>query len=458
MPITLEEAREEGKQIALTERWTPLKPHAKQSEFFWSDVKFRWCPAGRRSGKSEIEKRKKACNLLRTFNGAPARMLIGAPTYSRVKDIFFNDMRDLIPKHWIKRIKESTQELEFKTHWNATIRLVGMNKPQVVEGVPWNDATFDELANYPPRIFEKHILQAFGTEGVEQTASMIGTPDDEGGNQVEYEKYFEIASRYPEQPTHKAFWWPSTDIVSKETIDTWQATMDQSTFKQEVLGHFIHGGGKAFSAFSNDIHVNANMAEYSSFLPICVSHDFGVRPSACVIGQHYKNQIWILDEVVLHDGDTDTAAMAVIDRCNERGYSLRQGLFVYGDAAGRSPHSNTGESDYLRLREYYKPFNPQFRNLMYNPLIKDSINAIRLKLSDTRGMATMFIHPRCETLKLQLKTAPWPDKLEDHHTLAALRYFVFSLFGYNARQGGVTGFGRADLVTENQRLSAKYTR
>lgn len=458
MSVTLEQAQAEAREVALTERWTPLKPHRMQSLLMYHPARFKWCPAGRRSGKTETGKRDAVSSLIVDDGTGPAQILIGAPTYTRVKDIYFEDLRALIPKHWVKRIKESTNELEFRTHWGATIRLVGMNKPQVVEGVPWRKAKFDELADYPAGCFERHILPALSTEGKEGSAWMYGVPDEYGPNQREYEKYWEIGLRWPQRPEHCSFWWASTDILSPERIAELAATMDPLTYRQEILGQFVRSGNRAFPSFSPDLHVDDFYAEYSPFLPIDYSLDFGVRPACSLIAQHYKGQVWVLDEIALPDGSTDVAALAFTERCGERGYDLSNGFSIYGDAAGRTPGQNIGVSDYEILRNYFRGngWNPTFRNLIANPQIKDTVNAVRSKLADYRGVVTLYIHSRCEGLIDELKSAPWPDKLDKFHRLAALRYLLYALYGAGARSG-VTGVGRAEL-TENQRISAKYTR
>jgi len=458
MAITLEQAQAEyANEVVLTERWTPLRPHRMQSLYAYHPARFKWCPAGRRSGKTEIGKRKKVAELLLDDGtGRPPMLIIGAPTYTRVKDIYYDDMLGLIPKHWIKRTKESTSELEFQTYWNARLRLVGMNRPQVVEGVPWQRGLFDEMADYPTNCFERHILPAFNTEGMEGAADFIGVPDEAGSNQAEYEKYWERGLQWPLYRDHCSFWWPSSDILSPDKIAALAATMDPLTFRQEILGQFVRSGNRAFPSFSSALHVDDFYSEYSAFLPLDFTLDFGVRPACSLICQHYGNQIWIMDEIALPDGSTDVAAMAFKERCEQRGYDLYNGVNIYGDAAGRTPGQNTGESDYLILRDYFRgnKIGVTFRNLIANPERKDTVNAIRTALGDYRGVISLYIHSRCEGLIEELKQAPWPDKLDTFHRLAALRYYVYALRGVG--RSGVD-LGRADL-TENQRLSAKYTR
>jgi hypothetical protein len=467
MPTTFEQARAEFRhEVALTERWTgrhAMKPHRMQSALMYHPARFKWCPSGRRSGKTETAKRHTVLQLLIDDGNGPAKLLIGAPTYTRVKDIYFEDLRDLIPPHWLKRVKESTSELEFRTHWGASIRLVGMNKPQVVEGVAWRHCKFDELADYPPRVFEKHIYNALSTEGRKGAAWMIGVPDEEGPNQKEYEKYWEIGLQWPNNAKtleHCSFWWPSTDILSATTIQEMAETMDPYTFRQEVFGQFVRSGNRAFPSFVEDLHIDDYYCEYSAFLPLDWTLDFGVRPSCSLICQHYGNQVWIMDEIALPDGSTDVASREFIDRCQQRGYDFYNGVKVYGDAAGRAPGQNVGVSDYQIIRDVLRTgrgINIEFKNALHNPDRKDTVNAIRVKLCDYRGRVTFWIHSRCRGLIEEMKAAPWPDDLTTYHRLAALRYYIYELYGAGRESAGVTGVGKSTL-TENQRISARYTR
>ena len=50
--------------MQLSERWTTLKPHAVQRECYQSSCRFVVNPAGRRSGKTELAKRKQVVRAL----------------------------------------------------------------------------------------------------------------------------------------------------------------------------------------------------------------------------------------------------------------------------------------------------------------------------------------------------------------------------------------------------------
>jgi hypothetical protein len=371
--------------------------------------------------------------------------------------LYFDDLLALIPKHWLKKVKESLSQMEFVTHWGSSIRLLGLDRPTVVEGVPWHKFYSDETPDTPPNWIKRHLRPALATAGIEGGAWFYGVPDEAGPNQAEYEELWEQGLRWPET-NHCSFWWPASDILSPEEFEAVSADMDELTFRQEMLGQFVRSGNKAVPQFDPKIHVDAHYAEYCPYLSICHSFDFGVRPSVSLVGQRYRNQIWIVDEISLDDGSTDVACREFIARAGANGWALQNGVEVYGDAAGRTPGQGSGKSDYIIIREEYSGRFPLvFRNLVANPGIKDTVNAIRRKMLDRYGRVNVFIHPRCKRLIDDLKKAPWPSNLSEFHALAAFRYLIYALSDIGSMNAGVTAYGKAE-ITENQRISARYTR
>ena len=67
--ITIQKAAENS---ILNHRWNPLNYHAVQQAFWICPARYQICPAGRRSGKTEIGKRKlvkAACGFHKHHNG-----------------------------------------------------------------------------------------------------------------------------------------------------------------------------------------------------------------------------------------------------------------------------------------------------------------------------------------------------------------------------------------------------
>ena len=77
----------------LTPRWTPLRYHPMQQSYWSSGHRFNTVPAGRRSGKTELAKRKLVKSALAGTPFDPPRFFAGAPTREQAKRIFWDDLK-----------------------------------------------------------------------------------------------------------------------------------------------------------------------------------------------------------------------------------------------------------------------------------------------------------------------------------------------------------------------------
>lgn len=409
-----------------------------QQLFFWHPAPIKVCPAGRRSGKTELGKRKAVLQLTRK-RPWPTKVMIGAPTYDQARTIYWDDVKALIPPHWVSYVNES--RMEVRTRWGAMLRVMGLNKPARAEGTPWDWMLIDELADCVPGLLDRHLLPALGTIGRTPSCDLIGVPDEVGPNQAEYERYWEMGLQWPKHPQVCSFHWSSADILEPAKIAHYRATMDPLEFEQEFGGRFVSSGGKALPRFDKVAHVRDDYCTYDSRLPLDWTLDFGVGThSASLLCQTYRGHVWVMDEIVPQDGSTEVQVTALRERAGERGYSLRR-VRRFGDAAGNSRHSNTGKSDYAIIDERAADLKMECMELTAPPAIKDTLNAVRGRLVTADGVVHLHVHSRCKHLIQDMKTAPWPDKLEQFHTLAALRYYCYALFG-----GDSDGYGTAEAV------------
>jgi hypothetical protein len=428
-PAWVAARNEVQRKLRLTPRWTVLKEHPMQALYFWHPARFKVNPSGRRSGKTELAKRKGVLRLVTpNRSGGPRAILFGGPTRDQAKIIFWEDLKALVPAHWVKKIDETLMYII--THWGARIRVMGMDRPQRMEGTPWDDVFLDEIADYKKKgCIELNVLPALSTLGREGGAEFLGVPDEVGPNQAEYEKYFEMGLTWPNNGMDIcAFHWPSSDILDPKEMAFRKATMDEFAFRQEYGGAFIRSGGKAVPKFDYALHTQEEYTQYSSQLPVDWTLDFGTNVAASLIGQTYRGQVWIMDEIYIKDSSTETATHEFIRRMGENGYSWRH-VRVFGDAAGRSPQSNIGASDYDIVGELLRPVNVEWFNLTHNPLVKDTLNAVRSRMVNSQNEINLWINKRCVKLIEDIKTAPWPDDLRQYHALAALRYYLWRLFG-----------------------------
>jgi hypothetical protein len=450
---TLQQARADARELNLTSAWTPLKPHEQQALFFWHPARFKLNPSGRRSGKTELAIRKGILYLTRRLrHGFPARVGFAAPTRQQAKDIFWDKLKAMIPESWIAKISET--ELKITTHWGASIRVVGFDEPKRIEGQPWDHFVCDELADCKPRSFALHLRPALSTLGREGTADLIGVPDETGRNQLEYERLWAIGLQWrpglpPVDPKKFdddeyrgpdaevcSFHWPSSEILDPREIASARGQMDPLEFEQEYGGKFVRSGGKALPFFNEAVHVVGDtgalpLTAYCPQIRIDLALDFGFRNGAGLIGQTYQNHVWIMDEIAVPGSGTDSLMIAFGEKAAQRGWNLRR-LGIYGDAAGEGHSSPRAETDFEIVEEFLPQFGvqePAWEYLTANPLVKNTVNVVRRRLLSADNRVMLHVHPRCARLIGDMKNAPWPDDLRSFHWLAALRYYLWRLFG-----------------------------
>jgi hypothetical protein len=402
-----------------TRRWTPLRDHPEQQRLWNDPHRFKIVPAGRRSGKTELAKRRLILKLFQqTWHGSPGRFFAAAPTRDQAKRIFWQDLCDLLKPEWKAHV--SISELKITTGRGSELYVVGLDKPQRIEGVSWDGGIIDEYADCKLGTFDAHIRPALADR--RGWLWLIGVPDMEGPAQVEYERFYDLASK-GDDAEWAAFHWASADILPPEEIASARRQMDPRLFEQEMLGKFILTGGRAFPDFNPGVHVQP--AVYSSELPISWSLDFNVNPMCSGILQHHQGKIVVLEELVLPDSKTDLAATAFLDRAAERGWNL-EGLHIYGDATGKCRDSTSGLSDWIIIKNRLAHLSPKMCVPRGNPAIKETINAINAKLKSADETVSLHVDPGCRQLINDFRNALWPSPalLHEEHSLAWLRYFV----------------------------------
>jgi hypothetical protein len=404
-----------------TTRWTPLRPHAEQLRLWQSSARFKIIPAGRRSGKTELAKRKLIESLfVKRGDGLKRRYFAAAPTRDQAKRIFWRDLCDLVKPEWKANVNVS--ELKLTMRNGAELYVVGLDKPQRMEGVSWDGGVIDEYADCKPGTFDAHIRPALMDR--KGWLWLIGVPDTEGPAQAEYKQFYDLASK-GEDHEWAAFHWASADILPPDEIASAKRRMDPRLFDQEMLGHFVLVGGAAFADFKTDLHVKP--VAYDPKLPICWSLDFNINPMCSGVIQHQDGHVRVLEEFVLPDTKTDVAVTAFLDRAAERGWDLHK-VHVYGDATGKCRDSTSGLSDWIIVKNRLTAANlsPQFNVPRSNPAIKETINAINARLKAADDVVRLTIDPSCRQLIADFGNALWPSPnlLHDEHSLAWLRYFV----------------------------------
>ncbi len=395
-------------------RWHALRPHPEQRRLWTEAKRFAVVPAGRRSGKTEIAKRRLVCGLPAKKPWSDPRYFAAAPTREQAKRVYWNDIKALVPGKWVKKVYES--DLCVTTKYKSELWVLGMDRPERIEGTPWDGGVLDEYANMKPNAWTENIRPALADRA--GWCWFVGVP--EGLNH--YKDLADYAGSGSD-----ADWglyrWNSSGILPAAEIEAARRVMDPRTFRQEFEASFEGSTGRAYYAYNSKRHEDSSIS-VNKRLKLFVCCDFNVGLSVWEVVQADKGRVQVVDEIALRDTNTLEMGRLVLSKYG----SHTEGIAVYGDSAGMN-RSTAGKSDYAIL--YELGFRDQ-RIGRANPPVRDRVNSVNALLENADGEARLFHHPRCAHLKKDLETVEWlssgggldKSNSERTHATDALGYFV----------------------------------
>ena len=382
---------------ALTRRWTPLIPHEVQLELIRSTARFKVVPAGRRSGKSERAKRFLVREALRSVYGKyeDPRFFAAAPTYGQARSIYWDDLKKLSPHNMIKSISES--HLSIKYINGAEIKVVGMDKPERIEGSPWDGGILDEYANMKARAWGENVRPALSDRT--GWCWLIGVP--EGRNH-----YYDLYKRALEDDTGewKTFTWPSSDILPPSEIESARRDLDELTFQQEYEASFVNFQGRAYYPFDERLHTDHVAHLYNPRAPLILMFDFNIAPGVAAIAQELtlsdgrEMTVFIGEVHIPRNSNTPAVCRRIIKDWGEH----RGRVVAYGDSTGGSGGSAKVQgSDWSLIKDI---LGSHFRDRFFlkikgrNPSPRSRINAVNSRLLSVDGTMHAMIDVRCRNI------------------------------------------------------------
>ena len=359
----------------ITDRWEPLRSHPIQIARFESPARFIVNPAGRRSGKTELAKRKLVYRALLGTEFARPRFFAGAPTRDQAKRIYWDDLKALVPRDFIRSISES--ELIIRLVTNAEIHVIGLDKPQRIEGSPWDGGVLDEYANMRPNAWMANVRPALSDRL--GWCDFIGVP--EGRNHF-YELYRSAQERKDED--WETYHWISADILPEGEVDAARKDLDPLTFQQEYEASFVNFLGQCYYCFTDVEHIADTV--YDPALDLVFCFDFNVSPGVAVIAQEQTHGDWtgtcVLDEVhIPRNSNTSLVCNRLIDRWGKHKGKVR----IYGDATGGAMGTaQTEGSDWEIAEQLLRPhFDIRMRVPRANPTERSRVNAMNSRMKST---------------------------------------------------------------------------
>lgn len=378
----------------LPSRWTRLKANAAGVAYSNSPHRFNTVSAGRRSGKTERFKRKLILRAIEAATPHPPRFFAAAPTRDQAKQIYWEDLKLLTPRYALADISES--DLIIYMVNGAEVHVLGMDKPQRVEGRPWDGGGLDEFANMKPQTWSFHVRPALADR--KGWCDFIGVP--EGRNH-----YYDLVKKaraqmqeHGEQSEWGAYTWHSSEILDESEIEALRDELDELTFQQEMEGSFINFQGRVYYKFSEDTHTAPLRKFYNDKGILNFCFDFNVDPGVCAIVQEGTLGTLVLGEVYIErNSNTPAVCRALLSKNGEPTiWAKHKGLVrCYGDATGGARGTaKLDGSDWDLIKQELKPTygdRLSFRLKTKNPTERARINAMNTRLRSAKGSIHMFV-------------------------------------------------------------------
>ena len=380
--------------MVLTDRWERLRSVPEQRPYWGSQHRFNTLPAGRRSGKTVLAKRKLVKRALGAQTPWPdPRFFAAAPTRDQAKRIYWADLKAMLPPDLVVYVSET--ELRINLVNGAELWVVGMDKPQRIEGPPWDGGVLDEYANMKSSAWPQNVRPALSDR--EGWCDFIGVP--EGRNHyydLHRDAQAHLAEHGPESEWG-AFTWKSSAVLPAHEIESAKRDLDELTFQQEYEASFINFEGRAYYPFTEDEH--CRKLSYNKKQPLIFCFDFNVAPGVAVVAQEQtlpggKSGTGFIGEVYIpRNSNTPAVCRKLVED-----WGAHEGpVKVYGDASGGAGGSaKVMGSDWDLVAEELKPAfkdRVSFRVPSANPAERARLNAVNTRIKAGNGKVHLMVDP-----------------------------------------------------------------
>ena len=184
------------------------------------------------SGKTEFAKRFTLLKALKGSSFPNARYFLAAPTRAQAKDIYWADLKKYSPLSLVSDKSETELFMEYVNGSRIYVR--GMDKPERIEGTPWDGGVLDEFANMKSKAWLENVRPALADR--RGWCWLIGVP--EGRNHY-YDIYKDALA--DETGEWGVYSWISADILDPDEIAQIKLKYDELTYRQEYEGCHLPG-------------------------------------------------------------------------------------------------------------------------------------------------------------------------------------------------------------------------
>lgn len=375
----------------LTDAWFPLKYHEAQNQAWRTQARFVALACGRGSGKTLLARRRVVRYLAVRKPWHDPKYFYALPTRAQAKRVAWDALKSLVPSSWVRPNGISESGLLIRTVFGSELHLVGMDRPERIEGLQWDGGVFDESCDQKPGSFDRSARPALTHRNA--WCWRIGVPKRFGCGAADFKKFWLMAQSDASGPEYAAWTWPSEGLVPDADLKDQREKLDQRDYDEQYGGVWQGTSGLVFFAFDEQLNVTPE-AKYQPNEVIAVGSDFNVDPMAWVIG-HFKNETFtIFDELWMRNANTRMA----LDQLYARYGAHQGGWAFFGDATSKARKTSASESDYAQIRGDTRFQRAKIAYPRANPPRADRFAACNARLCNAAGDRRLLIHPKCKRL------------------------------------------------------------
>ena len=377
------------------ERWYPLIDHPVQlalCEAVSKGVRFPLAPAGRRSGKTERFKR----FLVKQASTIPGQYYAAAPTYGQAKKIFWKDLKDFCLSTSLPK-RPSESELIIYLPNGSEIHVIGLDKPERIEGIPWKGGGIDEFGSVKPTAWAENIFPALNTVNpldpdYRAWSWLLGVP--EGLNH--YYDLCQVADAGSDD-NFKVFHWKSEDILPPDVIAAAKKALSPRQYRQEFEASFETASGRVYEDYSKANYTDEVIKPTEQ---LHWMHDQNYTPLSSGVGVIRGEALYLLDEIILEGAVSRQSAVEFVEKYKDH---KNKHVILYGDPSGKNGEKHGHASDYTEIEGVLASSGWLCTRKVAkaHPAIKDRQNSVRAKIMTASGDVSLFVNPL---------TAPWCHK------------------------------------------------
>lgn len=358
--------------------------------------------------------------------------LLAAPTLAMLRDATVAGLFEMMANCDVAfETKKADGELHLKPA-QATILLRSLDEPERLRGTNLAWFGIDELSYAREESWQRLEARLRDPKAANLCGFAAWTPQ---GHDWIYRKFIHTpVAGYgciQAKPFENRFLLENTP----DYYERLESSYDPKFYRQEALGEYLNSrADRVYHCFNPAVHLAE--LKYDRSKPLLWALDFNVAPMTSVVAQRHRDQIHVIDEIVLDRATTEEACQEFINRYG----SHSAGVDVYGDASGRNMHT-TGANDYTMLQNaLYRAGLRKLRIYVppHNPPVLNRVQKVNAMLTNALGEIRLQIDPKCKELIKDFEEVLFKpdsgivDKVRDlrrTHASDALGYLMWELFG-----------------------------